>query len=264
MLGQLDDALNDALEAFVAELHGAQHDLFRQLLRLGLDHQHALGRAGDDEVELAELTLRGRGVQHVATIDPGHARAGNRAHERNARDGQRGRTADQRHDVGVVLQVVAQHGGDDLHLIAEAGREQRTQRAVDQARDQRFALARPALALEEAAGDLASRERLFLVVHRQREEILAGLDRTGADHGAEHNGVAQTRQHSAIGLASDLTCFKRKELAAPGNILAEILVEHASSYRVGRRAGSQAPAALALGISGHVVRMGPTLVMARG
>ena len=37
-------------------------------------------------------------------------------------------------DVGIVLQVVAQHGADDLRLVAEARREQRADRPVDQAR----------------------------------------------------------------------------------------------------------------------------------
>ena len=37
----------------VAEGDGAEHDLLGQLLRLALDHQHAFGGAGDDEVELA-------------------------------------------------------------------------------------------------------------------------------------------------------------------------------------------------------------------
>ncbi len=31
--------------------HGTQHDFLGQLLRLELDHQHALAGAGDDEVE---------------------------------------------------------------------------------------------------------------------------------------------------------------------------------------------------------------------
>ena len=50
--GQLDDRLDHRLECSVAEHHGAEHDLLRQLLRLRFDHQHAFGGAGDDEVEL--------------------------------------------------------------------------------------------------------------------------------------------------------------------------------------------------------------------
>ena len=37
----------------VAEHDGAKHDVLCQFLGLGLDHQHGVGGAGDDEVELA-------------------------------------------------------------------------------------------------------------------------------------------------------------------------------------------------------------------
>ena len=51
-LGELDYCLNNRLEVLVPEGHRAEHNLFRQLLRLGLDHQHALAGAGDKQVEL--------------------------------------------------------------------------------------------------------------------------------------------------------------------------------------------------------------------
>ncbi len=51
-LGQIDDQVDHLGEFALAERDGAQHDLFRQLLGFGLDHQHALGGAGDDQVQL--------------------------------------------------------------------------------------------------------------------------------------------------------------------------------------------------------------------
>ncbi len=117
----------------VAEADGAEHDVLGQLLRLGFHHQHAFGGAGDHQVELAVLHLLGGRVQDVLAVDVADAGGGDRAEERDAGQGQRGRAADHRDDVGVVLQVVAEHGGDDLHLVAEALGEQRADRAVDQA-----------------------------------------------------------------------------------------------------------------------------------
>ena len=114
-----------------------------------------------------------RRVQHVFAVDIADARAADRADERNARDRQRGRGADHRDDVGIVFQVMAQNGADDLRLVAGNPDEERPDRPVDQPRDQRFLFGRPALALEEAAGDLAGGEGLLLVVDGQREEILA-------------------------------------------------------------------------------------------
>ena len=64
---------------------------------------------------------RGR-VQDVLPIDIADARAGDRPHERDARDGQRRRGADQSDDIGVVFKIVAQHRADDLRLVEEARR----------------------------------------------------------------------------------------------------------------------------------------------
>ncbi len=50
--GQPDDRLDHRLEAAVAGHDGGEHRFFGKLLGLGLDHQHGVGGAGDDEVEL--------------------------------------------------------------------------------------------------------------------------------------------------------------------------------------------------------------------
>ncbi len=106
VLGQLDDRLDHRLELRVAELDRAEHDLLGQLVRLALHHQHALGGAGDDQVELEALHLLQRRVQHVGALDEADPGGRHRAEERDAGQGQRGRAADQRDDVRVVLHVV--------------------------------------------------------------------------------------------------------------------------------------------------------------
>ncbi len=190
MFRQFDDRLDHRLEALVAEGDGAKHDVLGQLLRLGLHHQHAFSGAGDHQFELAALHLVGGGVEDVLPVFVADAGGGDRSEERDAGQRQCGRAADQGDDVGVVLQIVAEHSGDDLHLVAEILREQRTDRAVDQARLQGLGLAGPAFALEEAAGDLTGGERLFLVVHGEREEVLARTGGLHPDGRAQHDGVA--------------------------------------------------------------------------
>ena len=69
--------------------------------------------------------------------------------------------------------VQRQHMHHDLDFVVEAFREQRTHRAVDQARGQRFQLARAAFTLEEAARDLAGGIGLLDVVDGEGEEVLA-------------------------------------------------------------------------------------------
>jgi hypothetical protein len=103
----------------------------------------------------------------------------------------------------------------DLHFVVEAFREQRAQRAVDQARDQRFAFRRTAFAAEEATGDLAGCVGLFEVVDRQREEVLARLGGLGADHGGQHNGIFDVDNHSTACLTSDFARFETNVMLSP-------------------------------------------------
>ena len=68
LLGELDDRLDHRLEVPVAEHHGAEHDVFGQLLGLRLDHQHGVLRAGDDEIELAFGHLSSVGLRTYSLL----------------------------------------------------------------------------------------------------------------------------------------------------------------------------------------------------
>ena len=158
-LGELDDRVDHRLEALVAEHHGAEHVVLGQLLGLGFDHQHRVAGAGDDEVELRFLDLVDQRVEHEVAVDQADARAADRTHEGHAGEGERGGGRDHRHDVGIVLEVMAEDGDDDLGLAAEAVGEERADRAVDQARGQRLLLARTAFALEDSRRGSCRRRR---------------------------------------------------------------------------------------------------------
>jgi hypothetical protein len=181
ILGQVDDQVDHRLDLLMREIHRAQHLGLGKLVGLRFHHHHGVLGARHDEVEplvgvVAQvLHVVDGGVQDVLAILEAHAAARDRPHEGRARDGQRGRGRDHRHDVGIVDEVVAQHGAHDQHFVLEAGHEERADRTVDQARGQRLLLGRPRLALEEAAGHLAGGVVFFLVVDGQREEILPGL-----------------------------------------------------------------------------------------
>ena len=111
-------------------------------------------------------------------------------------------------DVGIVLLVVRQHGDDHLGVAAPAVGEQRTDRAVDQARGQRVLLGRAALALEVAAGNAAGRVVFLGVVDGQRQEVDAGLRLLGRDHGRDDGGLAVGGDDGAVGLARNLAGFQ--------------------------------------------------------
>jgi hypothetical protein len=52
--GELDDRIDDRLEALVAEHDGAEHDILGQFLGFGFDHQNGVGRACHDQVEFED------------------------------------------------------------------------------------------------------------------------------------------------------------------------------------------------------------------
>ena len=103
----------------VGEHDGAEHDLFRKLLGFGFDHHHRIVGAGDDEVELAFLDLVHRRVELIFAVLVADAGGGDRAHEGNARNGQRRRSGDHRQDVALGLAVIGQHLRDHVDLVAE-------------------------------------------------------------------------------------------------------------------------------------------------
>ena len=167
LLGELDDRADHRLEVPVSEHHGAEHDVFVEFLGFQLHHQHGVGGAGDDEVELGFDHFVERRVEHIFVVDEADAGCADRTLERRARQRQRGGRRHHRQNVGIVLHVVRQHGHDHLGLVTPAIDEQGTDRAVDQAGDQRLLLGGPALALEIAAGDAARGVGLFLIVDGQ-------------------------------------------------------------------------------------------------
>ena len=92
----------------------------------------------------------------------------------------------------------------DLHFVEEAVREQRADRAVDQARGQRLFLGRTTFALEEAARDAARGVGLLDVVDGQREEVLARVARSWRPTAVTRtDGVAHRDEDRTVGLAGE-------------------------------------------------------------
>ncbi len=220
-LGQIDDQVDHRLHLLVAELDRAQHLVLGKLVGFRFHHHHRVLGAGDDKVEPLlgigpqHVHVVHRRVQHIVAMREADARRADRPHEGHARNGQRRRGGDHRHDIGVVDQVAAEHGRHHQHFMLEARHEQRPARPVDQARGQRLLFGRPRLALEEAARDLAGGIVFLLVMHGQREEVLPRLRRLGEGHVGHHAGLAQRGDDRPIGLPRNLPRFQRERLFAP-------------------------------------------------
>ncbi len=229
LLGEANDGLDDRLEMLVAVHDGAEHDFLGELLGFRLHHQHRVGRAGHDEVEGRAFLLGKGGVELVLVVDIGDARRPDRAHERRARQRQRRRRRHHGDNVGVVLEVVRQHGDDDLRLAAPAFGKQRPDRPVDEAGDQRLLLARAPFALEIAARDAPGREGLLLVVDGERQEVDAGPGLLGGHDGGENGGLAVGGKDGAIGLPRHAPGLE-DELAARPVQLFTLDIEHLASF----------------------------------
>ena len=168
-----------------------------KLVRLALDHHHGILRAGDDQVELGLGHLVDERIEHELAVDEADAGGADRTEERHARQRQRGGGRDHAtmsgsfslsNDITVTMTWIS-----FLNPSTNSG----TDRTVDQARGQRLLLGRAAFALEVAAGDLAGRVGVLLVVHGKREEIDPGLRALRGDHGGENTRLAVLRDHGA-------------------------------------------------------------------
>jgi len=199
----------------VAEHHSAEHDVFVELFRFRFHHQHGVGGAGDDQVELGFDHFVERRVEHIFVVGEADAGRADRALEGGARNRQRRRGGDQREDIRIVFHVVRQRRHDHLGFIAPAVHEQRADRAVDQAGDQRLLFGRTTFALEIAAGNASRGIGLFLIVDGQRQEVDAFARRLGGDDGGEHDGFAIGGEHGAVGLTGDLAGFQLEGTSTP-------------------------------------------------
>src|SRR5690606_3667884 len=136
-------------------------------------------------------------------VDVANTSAADRAHERNAGKRQCSAGGDHGQDVRIVLKVVLNDGDHDLGVGLVALCEERADRAVDQAGDQRLLLGRTAFTLEVATGDLAGSKRLFLIVDGKRKEVEARLRLLGGNHRRQNYGLTVGCEHCAVGLTGD-------------------------------------------------------------
>ena len=212
-------------EDVFVDLRGAVVVVVERVLgATGLDHHHGdvavvEFAAGDDDLERAVLGLFvGRVRDPLAVWRVGHADGAERAVERDPRDHQRSRSGvDRQHVVRVVL-VGADHGGDDLGLVAEAVGERRAQRPVGEAAGEDRVLGRAAFTTEERAGDLAGGVGTLFDVDRQREEVHARRARLLAALAVVSTLVPPIDATTApIDSGGETARLKCERLVGPGN-----------------------------------------------
>ncbi len=236
----------------VRNLERLEEKRLGHLVGAGLDHRQAVLRADDDEVERGLLpVLRQRRVDDELAVDEPDPHGPDRAEERKRRQHERSRRTVDAKDVVRDDHVRAEDGADHLHLVAEALRPKRPDRAVDHARGEGGALAGASLALEETAGDLARGVHALFDVDRQREEVgvLSGLRTSHC--GGENHCLAGANDDSAVRLLRELAGFEADLLLSnldgdlrpafgrdTHKLSSTVLVKGGSSSQLGRDAGS--------------------------
>ena len=112
-------------------------------------------------------------------------------------------------DVRVVLLVRGEDRDHELDVVLVALGEQRADGAVREAGGEGGRLGHPALALDEAAGDLAGRVHPLLELDGEREEVETG-PRQAAVGRPEDEGVAVAQGDCAAGEAGELAGLERE------------------------------------------------------
>jgi hypothetical protein len=173
-----------------------------------LDHVDPVLVAREDQVEIGVVHLRHGRIDDesraVIGVDAGDADGRGRALEGRVADRESSGSRGAGEHIGVVLAVVAHDEDLDLDLIDKAIGEERTDRAIDHPHRQDFFLVRGALALAEAARELAGGRRLLAVIDCEGEEIEA-FTRLGANNRRQNGASAVGREHSAIAQLGDLS-----------------------------------------------------------
>ena len=146
-----------------------------------LDHA-----ASDHDLEHGALTLAPTREGDPLAVDQRQTHTGDRAFERQAGDHGGGGSGVQGDDIVSVIRVHGEHGLDDLHFVAQGVREQRAQRAVDDAAGEDGLGARAAFTAEERARNLAGSVHLLFDIDGQREEVVVLL-RAGTGGGGRQN-----------------------------------------------------------------------------
>ena len=213
--------MNHRLHLFVAEHNGTQHFVFGQLISLRFHHHHRVLRSRNHQIKplfrvVAQFVhVINRRVKHIFAVGKTNPRRRNRPHERHAGNHQRGRSSDERHDIGIILQIMAQDRADNLGLVFETFNKQWPDRTVDQPRGQGFLFGRTRFAFEETARNFTGGIILFLIMHGQRKEIEAFFRLFLEHYGGMHCGLAIGGDNRAIGLTGHFAGLQRQRLIAP-------------------------------------------------
>ena len=206
LLLEVADAGDDFFDFLVGKLDGGVKVGFGDFLGRTFDHDEIFIGADVDEIQIGLFALGVGGVGNELATDSRHADRAEGAGPRNVRDAQRGRSAVNREDVGIVFAVRREQDNDNLCIVVKAFWEQGPAGAVNHAGGENFFFGRPSFPFEIATRESACGGRFFTVIDGEREEIEA-FPRRGGDDGDQKDRFAELDDGSAVGLFGKFASF---------------------------------------------------------
>ena len=203
MILRLDEGLTELL----GKLQRSIEIRLRNLLGRSFEHDHIVGTADVNEIQVTIDPLGMGRIGNEFAIDPAYPHGPQRPIPGNVAYHQRCRSANQRQHIGIVLAIGAEQDALHLDLIIPTAREQRPDWPVDQPAGKDFLLRRTPFAFEVAPGELARRGCFFAVIHSQGKEILTRFGLGGGDRGHQYDGFPHLDAYGPIGLFGQFTRF---------------------------------------------------------
>ena len=210
--GQFVHGATDLADGIMPEADRLEEELLRDLRSVPLDHSDGVRGTCDDDINLSLSNLLNCGVKDELAIHTTHTNSANGAEKRNVGQVQRGEGRVHGDNVWVILEVVLNDKGANLHLIVVRGREQGTDGTINHPARQDFFRGGTSLTLHKATGELARGLVLLTVIHAQREEVNPWAGVCGANR-CEHRSVAIGTDHRSRCLLGKVTGLKLKGTA---------------------------------------------------
>ena len=205
---------HDTLDFLMTIKDGIEDNVFRQFVGTSLHHHYGIFRAGNGEVQGADFTLFFRGIDDEFIIYTAYAHTGNRAHKGNIGNAECCRGTNHGSQFRRVILFYGHNRSNNLHVIAVAFREQRTNRTVNQTGAKDSVARRTALTFDKTAGNLTGSIHFFFIIYGQREEIHAftGFRRSRCRY--QHDRITIADKGCAVGLFRQFAGFNRQLAAA--------------------------------------------------
>mmetsp|Transcript_9916 Transcript_9916/g.24115 ORF Transcript_9916/g.24115 Transcript_9916/m.24115 type:complete len:256 (-) Transcript_9916:272-1039(-) len=216
--------------------NAAQNHLFGELVGLCLHHHDGLRSACNCQVETRDVVFRSGRVEHILAIDVAHTSGAKRPLEGHTCEGEGCGCAEQCRNGRVDVLIVAEEGGDDLHLALEPLGEEGAYRTVNESSDEYLRVLLRHLPLCPATGDAPSAVHLLHIIHPKREEVLVSVPLAHSDS-RQHHAVPHPNHHRASSLTCDVARLEN-------DVIVAILLDRLSVHCLSRR-GKNLPVALA-------------------